>query len=683
MKFYLSLTSVFLLLMAFPKLRAQDRRKVEVDSLLKVIAETNEDTIKAKVYRTLTRMFAYSDHQRSDEYAQAAILHSRKAGDQNGVADGLANMFNVHFFAGVSTDSLLADLKRLESHVREMRDSVKMIKVYQKYALYYSRTGKADKELAYELKSLDLIRAHIRNPEAEAASLVNIGVSLNYMEQYEKALEYFYNVLALDIQNEHIEAKTHFQLGTVYFELHQLDSSEFFFKEALTYFKQENNLHEIIKVKISLGGIYDKLEQFKKAQQNYHTAYQLAKQNDVRILLQETYAGFASHYFARENYRLAVEFGEQYLEEMSRNRNYFVQSEYLEILQESYARLGRYKKAYEMRDTLASLRDSVMSAAHLQQMLELESRFQVQEQKNRNELLAAENLVARTQLYNIRIIAVALLAAFLLACGWGYTVFHARQREKEHNQVLEATVEERTKELRNSNRNIQQANYELRVFSYIASHDIKEPIRNISNYVGLIHRRLPTNMSESLNEYFAFIKNSTSQLYTLVEDFARYTSLSKDEKIELQRVDLQELTEAVVQSLGEQVVAAKGKVVYRELPIIQSNSSLLFSALKNLIENGLKFNESQRPVVKISYSKLSGHHQIVVSDNGVGIDSKYQDNAFEMFKRLHHKGHFGDEGSGIGLAIVKLVMEKLGGKVSVKSEVDQGSTFTLTLPENS
>lgn len=681
MRLYLFPVLVLLFVIAQLPCLAQPTQEEQADSLLLLIAQTNEDTIKAKIYRRLTQMFAYNDHNRSLKYAEAAIYHSRNAGDEKGVADGLANMFNVNYISGAPTDSLRKELKRLEDHVRGMGDSIKMINVYGKYSLYYSRTGQMDQELVYELKTLELIRTYLKDPEAEAGSLANIGVTLNNMEQVDKALEYFNSVLALNVENQYIIAKTHFQLGSVYYKQQDFDSSKNYFDQALAYFEATNNLHEITKINIWKGRINDELQRFSEAEQNYKQAYQLAKQNDIKILLHETYAGFANHYYARENYALAVEFGQKYLAEMAKSNNYFVQHEYLEMLHQSYAQLGQYEEAYQVRDDLAALKDSIKTADHLEQLLELETKFQLKEQKNKNELLAAENAIAQNKLQHTQFIAAALLIAFLLAGGWGYSVFNARKREKQYNQQLEAIVEERTAALSTSNKNLEQANYELRIFNYIASHDIKEPIRNIGNYVSLIQRQLPIAIKENLGAYFSIIKNSTAQIYTLLEDFARYTSLSKDEKIQLQQVDLQLLTANITQALETKIEKYKGQVQAEDLPTIKSNSSLLFSALKNIIENGLKFNASDKPTVKISYNSTNTHHEILVVDNGIGIDKAYQDSVFEMFKRLYNKTSFAAEGSGIGLAIVKLVMDKLDGEVRIKSEVDKGTTFLLVLPQ--
>lgn len=674
------LISIMLALLPQANTLAQASQEATADSLLIVITDTSDDQAKAGIYRTLTRMFAYSDSKRSLQYAHEAIRHSRAANDEAGIADGLQNLFNVHFMSGAPMDSLLGHLERAEAQVRSMGDSVRMYKIYQNYSLYYSRLGQANKELEYDLKSLELIRAYVRDPEIEAQILVNIGVAFNNMEQLDKALEYLDQALALEVEREHTKSKAYMQLGAVYHKQKQWDSAKRYFDQALGFFQAENNLHEIIKANISLGWIYDELEQFSEAEPYYQTALELAEQNDILILLPDSYAAFSGHYYKQENYSLAIKYGQRYLEVISASQNHFIQADYLEVLHKSYAMLGQYNSAYEVRDKLAALKDSVQTENHLQQLMELEAKFQVQEQKNQNQLLAAENEMARNELRNTRSFAAALFLAFILAGGWGYSVYRAKGQERKHSEQLESTVKERTTALHASNKDLEQANYELRVFSYIASHDIKEPIRNIGSYAGLIKRKLPPKTQEELEDYFATISNSTEQLYTLIEDFAKYTSLSKGVAVDLQPIDLQVLMGRVEVTLAVALREKNGALKTGDLPTITSNASLLFIALKHLTENGLKYNHSASPLVEVLYQSTETTHEILVRDNGIGIDSKYHNQIFEMFRRLHGKGLNGYKGSGIGLAIVKLVIDRLGGSVRIESEVEQGSTFTISVP---
>ena len=134
----------------------------------------------------------------------------------------------------------------------------------------------------------------------------------------------------------------------------------------------------------------------------------------------------------------------------------------------------------------------------------------------------------------------------------------------------------------------------------------------------------------------------------------------------------------MIDNLQESIKKYNGEVVVNSLPTINSSNAFLFTTLKNLIENGLKYNQSPIPTVEISYHQTETHHQIIVADNGIGIEEQYHKRVFEMFKRLHNRGEY--EGSGIGLAIVKLVIEKLDGTIEIESKVGKGTVFKILLP---
>ncbi len=227
--------------------------------------------------------------------------------------------------------------------------------------------------------------------------------------------------------------------------------------------------------------------------------------------------------------------------------------------------------------------------------------------------------------------------------------------------------------------NLKQANYELRTFNHIASHDIKEPIRIIGGYASLIQRQLPNDLKEKFHNYFSTIKRSTKQLYTLIEDFTYYSTISRDEAIKKESIDLNQLIDNVKDTLQESLKKYNGTIKTNQLPTIHSSNTFLFTAFKNLIENGLKYNQSESPTVEITYTSTETDHKIKISDNGIGIKEKYHSQIFEMFKRLHYRGAY--EGSGIGLAIVKLVTEKLNGTIEVESAEGKGTSFILNLPK--
>jgi light-regulated signal transduction histidine kinase (bacteriophytochrome) len=260
----------------------------------------------------------------------------------------------------------------------------------------------------------------------------------------------------------------------------------------------------------------------------------------------------------------------------------------------------------------------------------------------------------------------------LVLLGWGISTYRSFQQRKNYSEELEKTVAERTEEL-------QKANAELQSFNYVASHDIKEPIRNIGTYATIIEKKLPDEHKQALNTYFETIQKSSIRLHNLIEDIARYSSLSKEKDISFEKVNIQNLTKDVERGILSTLEEKNGSLHYASLPKIKTSSSILYLIFKNLIENGLKFNNSTDPQVHIDYFELEEEHQFIFSDNGIGVSESHHQRIFEMFKRLNNKQDY--KGSGMGLAIVKMMVDKIDGSITVESIKDEGSRFILTFPK--
>ena len=255
-------------------------------------------------------------------------------------------------------------------------------------------------------------------------------------------------------------------------------------------------------------------------------------------------------------------------------------------------------------------------------------------------------------------------------------LFWQRYRNrKQLSLLLQQEVEAKTQDLLT-------VNEELRTLNHIASHDIKEPIRNIGSYLGLIERRLPSEFASQpdIQDFFSHTNQSISQLYTLVEDSAKYLSLSADSQVEWKEINREEFTQHLLFSLQTYIQERNAQVKLAPFPEIRGDANMLWVIFKNLIENGLKFNHSAEPMVEIRYQSETDAHVFSFVDNGIGIASQYQTRILEPYQRLHQRGEF--PGSGMGLSIVRLLVQKLGGKLSIQSEAGQGTTVRVSLPKH-
>lgn len=508
---------------------------------------------------------------------------------------------------------------------------------------------------------------------------------LNVQKDEKRAIELFMKGIAASqnikddtINYDRVTTSLSLNLSNIYLNNYQADSAITYADQAITFGNRAKILQLVVEAYNNMSRSYILKKEYAKAHEYNQAAYQL-NQNIKNIFARiESETITQLIHLKTQNYQQCISSGNNLLNSYEEHIKNEQKAEVFEYLCECYTYTGNTPKALAAKDSLLSYTKRGFDIQQTELISKLDKQYQVAQKETENELLRTQKEVANKTARSRTAIAVGIFAVLLLLAGWSYFIFRNNQQRKALNEQLEITVNERTAELQEANKDLEQANYELRTFNYIASHDIKEPIRNIGNYAGFIFRKLPDDLKSSLGFYFDTIKRSTTQLYTLVEDFSKYTQLSEETNIETQTIDLNEFIESFTISLDTLLKEKNGKIVNEGLPIIQSNTSLIYTILKNLIENGLKFNQSATPIVTVSATADEQFYKIHIRDNGIGIEEEYHEKIFEMFKRLHHRGEY--EGSGIGLAIVKLCVNKLDGKVKLESEVGKGSRFVLLLP---
>ena len=263
-----------------------------------------------------------------------------------------------------------------------------------------------------------------------------------------------------------------------------------------------------------------------------------------------------------------------------------------------------------------------------------------------------------------------IFVSSLLGCILIGRIFVESRRnvERQMAKVLE--------DLKHKNQELEQANADLERFAFVASHDLKTPLRNINNFLGLIERRLPQPIPLELQEYLQIASNNARHMYFLIEDILQYSRLDKQPEVFV--IDLNLIARRAKMQLSDYIEESGAEILVEELPHIVGNEGQLELLFQNLFENGIKYNEAEVPQVKISGEVIDGRNIIRIVDNGIGIEDIYQNKIFDMFYRLHTQDRY--EGTGIGLAICKKIVEKNKGKISLNSQFGQGTTFVLDFP---
>lgn len=252
-----------------------------------------------------------------------------------------------------------------------------------------------------------------------------------------------------------------------------------------------------------------------------------------------------------------------------------------------------------------------------------------------------------------------------------YQFLQYNSQTEDELEASNAAMMMQTSELRRSNGDLEQ-------FAYIISHDLKTPVRNISSFMNLLVTKHGDTLNPEAKEFVSYSHSGAKRLERLIDDVLAYcrigTNLSKPIP-----VNLNDVVNTLKFELRDKTAASNATInISKELPVVNNvHASLMYHIFQNLINNGLKFNTKASPEIDINWTNSLNHYTFSVSDNGIGISKEYSTTIFQMFKRLHNEHEY--DGTGIGLAICKKIVEYYHGEIWFESEKDKGTTFFFTI----
>ncbi len=606
---------------------------------------------------------------------------------------------------------------------KNQNDIVKMAESLFGIGLSYQRRNSFQEALASYSAILEL-KGYPDKELKKASTYTQISVIHQALGNYESAYEHQMKALRLhEITNDSLGiANSHYNLGTIFYYQTQYEQALDHYNHAYKICAGLKNERFFYSCLAAMGSVYEKLENQGESLNYNSQALQLAKKLNYKTGIAYALGNIAMNYATQGDFVKA----EQYLKnsisiklgledkwgvigsELDLSKLYIQwekPAKALSILKQTlkmakdvnsktrqldiyknmtivYEQLDDPLTAYSFTKKYLALKDSVLNEKTVEEMGQSKRRYEIQKHEHEVTLLKKENelLGKNKKIQKLQVYILAIAGLFFLSFLWSYRKKLKYQSNinkllEEKNDILNI----KNKEIHVKNKQLKNSNDDLQQFAYVASHDLKEPIRMIGSYTTLLKKRYHQIIDETGKEFLFYIVDGVSRMETLLDDLLDFSRVG-NQPAPTDFIAVNELMVIITSNLRQLLENLNGTLIVRteNLPTIKAHKTQLIQLLQNLVSNGVKFRGERDPVVIVDCEEKDDKYVFSVKDNGIGISKENQEKVFEMFRRLHTREEY--EGTGIGLAICKRIVKLWGGDIWIESIEGEGTTFFFTFP---
>lgn len=545
----------------------------------------------------------------------------------------------------------------------------------------YSTLGENNLAHEYFIKVIKL-REEVGDKKGLTEDLYSLGSLFFYQKNYEEALENYNKTLTIAKKykyDRYIYNATA-ALGATYEQGGDLDKSLKFNAEALRLAEEQNYSTGVSYALHNFGTNYavnneheKALEYFARSLSSKAPTDKFGKAGDY-IAIGKSYLQLKKYSQAKDNLEKALEIGKG-IKAKARIADVY------EELSKVYSETGELQEENRSLKLYIAVRDSMLNEEALNEIGQRKNAYAMAKKeneilalKNEKEILKAEQRISQLQ-NTIWIVAFFFLVVIAIA------LFFSWKKQRKMASLLQekhSEIEEKNEKIQIQNKLLEQSNVELQNFAHVASHDLKEPLRMVNSFSGLLQQKYDTVLDDRGQEYMYYITDAVDRMQILLDDLLNYSRVNTSNKdsVTINTANVaakvrMDLTPKLQENLGDVVIN------YDNMPEIQGNKSQFGQLLQNLISNGLKFQNGKPPVVSVDCQERKKDFLFSVKDNGIGISKENQAKIFDMFTRLHTRTEY--EGTGIGLSTCKKIVDRHGGEIWVESTEGEGCTFFFTI----
>lgn len=680
------------------------------DSLRAEIALMGDDRLKVKALNDLAFKYRNFAPKETIALSEEALALSKKLKTNFDKPRSLS-------FIGIGYQRLGEQGKALGYYTKakeaavEVGDKEEIAYSYHNMGTIYNWQDNYKRAIELFYKSLKMFEeinqvrgiAYVHNSLSLLASKQgNLDVALEHAKQ---TLE-----IRTSLEDKRGIAVAYNRLGEVYIKKKDVKNALFYFLKNIDYYESINDLEGLAFTNINISNVYMTAKDYKKSLVfskkgvDYHTNI-----GNYGVVVQALYR-MAEASFYRKEYQNA----EKYCNQITPKAKEYNRPE---ILFQTYLLLSKIKEAQGNYDTAltyhqdyVTIKDSLFNAEMYRTVGWEQGSFEIFQKEQENLLLKEKEAVSEALIQKQEILQWSLVTGLILVCSFVLLLIRTNRQRKEdnhlltekneqielqktaimqqssaltevqsklkiYNEDLEKQVEKRTEALENSNR-------KLELYANLASHDLKQPLRNIAGFSQLIVRHLKKKGLEddTIKEFTQFILDGTQYMHHLIEDLLSFSKFSMDShKKNFEKVNYQSIIDSVLQHLHQTIQDENATISIEKMSIVGDGAKIQLTQLfQNMISNALKFRKKEvLPLIQINATDIGTHYQFSVKDNGIGVEEKYFETIFETFKKLHSKQEYA--GMGLGLSTCAEIVEEHQGKIWLESTLGEGSTFYFTI----
>lgn len=618
----------------------------DIDSLEKQL-ETVNDTLKIEIYNKLSRLHREISLNNSMNYAKEALKIAEAMRYPKGIADAFDEIGNVYAEVGIWDDALM-------NYMESKR-----------------------------------IREQAGDKNGMALSYSNMGICYFHTRRITQSHEFFQKamVMAEEIQADSLLANAYRFLGGLYKSSGEYKHANDLLNKALLLYEKMNDPQRIIIILNFIGSNLKQSGQPSKALRYYTRSIKLAKKFNDLTLLSTTENLIGNACMETGNMEKALMFFSQSLDHATETKNKTLITSIYRSFCHYYVKTGNFKEAYQFDTIYYNLKDSLFSVRNARKIAQLKEIYDTENKDKKLAVLKStqtmESLeIKRRRTFENYMTTFAIILFLMMTSGLYY--LYLKRKTNKILSVKNKQQEETNQLLVESEKQLRDINDTKNKFLTIIAHDLISPFNALLGFTELMAEEAKSHHIDEIKKYSGVISQSLKNLHHLLENLLQWSKTQRGIiDFHPEFFDLSKTASNLVTFF--ELSARKKKIkLFEDLKggnIVYADANLVSTILRNLISNAIKFS----PIggwVKITSKEENGFIEVSVSDNGTGVKKENIEKLFRIDTHYTQKGTSNEQGTGLGLIIVKEFVEKNGGKIWVESEEKKGSTFKFTLPKN-